>query len=66
MAGRHGVRIVLRDEDNEYYKPTSLDSRGYRYVKKTAQAVFPYAAVAPFILAGRARTRDASQTSPTP
>lgn len=50
MAGRHGVRIVLRDEDNEYYKPTSLDSRGYRYVKKTAQAVFPYAAVAPFIL----------------
>ena len=50
MAECHGVRIVLRDEDNEYYKPTSLDSRGYQYVKKTAQAVFPYAAVAPFIL----------------
>ena len=50
MAGRHGVQIVLRDEDNEYYKPTSLDSRGYRYVKETAQAVFSYAAVAPFIL----------------
>lgn len=50
MAECHGVRIVLRDEDNEYYKPTSLDSRGYQYVKETAQAVFPYAAVAPFIL----------------
>lgn len=50
MAECHGVRIVLRDEDNEYYKPTSLDSRGYQYEKETAQAVFPYAAVAPFIL----------------
>lgn len=50
MADRHGVQIVLRDEDNEYYKPTSLDSRGYQHVKETAQAVFPYAAVAPFIL----------------
>lgn len=50
MAAHHGVQIVLRDEDNEYYTPTSLDSRGYQYVKETAQAVFPYAAVAPFIL----------------
>lgn len=50
MAARHGVQIVLRDEDNEYYTPTSLDSRGYQYVKETAQAVFPYTAVAPFIL----------------
>ena len=50
MAECHGVQIVLRDEDNEYYKPTSLDSRGYQHVKETAQAVFPYAAVAPFIL----------------
>ena len=53
-----GVQIVLRDEDNEYYTPTSLDSRGYQYVKETAQAVFPYAAVAPFILpAGTAARR---------
>ena len=35
---------------NMLYKPTSLDSAGYRYIKKTVDAAFPYAAAVPFIL----------------
>ena len=42
--------IVARDSDNEYYKPTSLESDGYKYVRKIVQSVFDYAAAVPFIL----------------
>lgn len=44
------MELTLRGEDNEYYRPTSLDSPGYRYIKKTVQESFPYAAAVPFIL----------------
>ena len=50
LAAKQDVEIFLRDEDNEYYKPTSLDSAGYRYIKKTVEQAFPYAAAVPFIL----------------
>ena len=50
MAAKHGVDLTLRDEDNEYYKPTSLESSGYKYIKKAVEAAFPYAVAAPFIL----------------
>lgn len=50
LAAKQDVEITLRDEDNEYYKPTSLDSTGYRYIKKTVEEAFPYAAAVPFIL----------------
>ena len=50
MAARHDVELTLRDEDNEYYRPASLTSDGYRYIKKTVEAAFPYAAAVPFIL----------------
>lgn len=44
------IRLTLRDEDNEYYRPASLTSDGYRYIKKTVEAAFPYAAAVPFVL----------------
>ena len=50
MAAKHDVELTLRDEDNEYYRPASLTSSGYRYIKKTVEATFPYAAAVPFIL----------------
>lgn len=50
LAAGHEVELTLRNEDNEYYRPTSLDSPGYRYIKKTVQESFPYAAAVPFIL----------------
>ena len=30
MAAKHDVELTLRDEDNEYYRPASLTSDGYR------------------------------------
>lgn len=50
MAAKHDVELTLRDEDNEYYRPASLTSDGYRYIKKTVEDTFPYAAAVPFIL----------------
>lgn len=50
MAAKHDVELTLRDEDNEYYRPASLTSDGYRYIKKTVEAAFPYAAAVPFVL----------------
>ena len=50
LASEYGVEVVVRDSDNEYYKPTSLESSGYKYIKKTVEKIFPYAAAVPFIL----------------
>ncbi len=50
IAAKYDVEIVVRDSDNEYYKPTSLESAGYKYVRKIVQSVFDYAAAVPFIL----------------
>ena len=50
IAAKYDVEIVVRDSDNEYYKPTSLESDGYKYVRKIVQSVFDYAAAVPFIL----------------
>ena len=49
-AAKYEVEIVVRDSDNEYYKPTSLGSDGYKYVRKIVQSVFNYAVAVPFIL----------------
>lgn len=48
IAAKHDVELTIRE--NEYYKPASLDSVGYQYIRSTAENAFPYAAVAPFIL----------------
>ena len=50
VAEKYGVEITIKDSDNEYYKPSSLDSNGYKYIKKTVEKVIPYAVAAPFIL----------------
>ena len=50
IAAKYEVEIVVRDSDNEYYKPTSLESDGYKYVRKIVQSVFDYAVAVPFIL----------------
>lgn len=50
MAEKHGVEFTVRESDNEYYRPASLDSDGYKYIKKTVEKIFDYAAAAPFIL----------------
>ena len=50
IAAKHDVEVTVRDSDNEYYRPSSLDSTGYRYIRRTVEAAFPYAAAAPFIL----------------
>ena len=50
IAAKYDVEITLSETDNEYYRPASLDSDGYKYIRKTVQKVFDYAAVAPFIL----------------
>lgn len=38
IAAKYEVEIVVRDSDNEYYKPTSLESDGYKYVRKIGRA----------------------------
>lgn len=38
IAAKYEVEIVVRDSDNEYYKPTSLESDGYKYVRKSCRA----------------------------
>ena len=48
IASKYDVEIVV--EENEYYKPSSLESKGYAYVKQTVEKVFDYAAAVPFIL----------------
>lgn len=48
IAAKHDVELTIRE--NEYYRPASLDSVGYQYIRSTAEKAFPYAAVAPFIL----------------
>lgn len=50
IAAKHDVEVTVRDSDNEYYRPSSLDNTGYRYIRRTVEAAFPYAAAAPFIL----------------
>lgn len=50
LAAEYDVEVAVRDTDNEYYRPSSLDSSGYRYIRSTVEKVFPYAAAAPFIL----------------
>lgn len=50
LAAGHGVALSVREEDNEYYRPTSLQSSGYRYIKGVVEDTFPYAAAMPFIL----------------
>lgn len=50
IASKHDVEIVLSDSDNEYYRPSSLDSDGYHYIKKMVEKVFTYAVAVPFIL----------------
>lgn len=50
IASKHDVEIVLSDSDNQYYRPSSLDSNGYHYIKKMVEKVFTYAVAVPFIL----------------
>ena len=50
LAAEYDVEVAVRDTDNEYYRPSSLDSSGYRYIRSTVEKTFPYAAAAPFIL----------------
>lgn len=47
-----GYGITVRDaaEGNEFHKPASLRSPGYRYIKECVERNFAYAACAPFIL----------------
>lgn len=63
MAAKHDVELTLRDEDNEYYRPASLTSDGYRYIKKTAEAASPYAAAVPFILPAGTDARQFTELS---
>lgn len=44
------MEIQIREEDNEYYRPSDLNSPGYHHIRSTAEKIFPYAAAAPFIL----------------
>lgn len=62
-GGRDDVELTLRDEDNEYYRPASLTSDGYRYIKKTVEAAFPYAAAVPFILPAGTDARQFTELS---
>ena len=50
LAAGHGVALSVREEDNEYYRPTSLQSSRYRYIKGIVEQSFPYAAAVPIIL----------------
>ena len=63
LAEKHAIEIVVRDEDNEYYRPASLESGGYRYIKKTVEESFPYAAAVPFILPAGTDARHFSNLS---
>lgn len=63
IAAKHAVVITVRDEDNEYYRPASLESGGYRYIKKTVEESFPYAAAVPFILPAGTDARHFSNFS---
>lgn len=63
LAAKHAVEITVRDEDNEYYRPASLESGGYRYIKKTVEESFPYAAAVPFILPAGTDARHFSNFS---
>ena len=63
IAAKHAVDITVRDEDNEYYRPASLQSGGYRYIKKTVEESFPYAAAVPFILPAGTDARHFSNLS---
>ena len=40
----------VKVKENEYYIPASLNSKGYKYIKKTVEKIFDYAIAAPFIL----------------
>lgn len=50
IAKKYDIEVTLSETDNEYYRPASLNSNGYKYIKKTVKKVFNYAAAAPFIL----------------
>ncbi|MCI7156141.1 MAG: M20/M25/M40 family metallo-hydrolase [Solobacterium sp.] len=48
MAKKYDVEIDVKD--NEYNKPSSLDSNGYKHIRDTILSVFDYVAAIPFIL----------------
>lgn len=48
IASKYDTEI--RVKENEYYIPASLNSKGYKYIKKTVEKIFDYAIAAPFIL----------------
>ncbi len=50
IAKKYDIEVTISETDNEYYRPASLDSNGYKYIKRTVEKVFDYAAAAPFIL----------------
>lgn len=48
IASKYDVEIIV--EENEYYKPSLLESKGYAYVKQIVEKIFNYAAAVPVIL----------------
>ena len=48
IASKYDIEINVKE--NEYYKPSSIESKEYQYIKKTVEEVFDYAIAAPFIL----------------
>lgn len=49
IAAEYGI---VKDEvtENEYHRPASLSSKGYRFIRDCVEQYFDYAACAPFIL----------------
>lgn len=50
IAKKYDIEVTISETDNEYYRPASLDSNDYKYIKRTVEKVFDYAAAASFIL----------------
>ena len=48
IASKYDIEINVKE--NEYYKPSSIESKEYQYIKKTVEEVFDYAIATPFIL----------------
>ena len=48
VASKYDIEVVVKE--NEYYTPASLESKGYKYIKKNVEGIFDYAIAAPFIL----------------
>lgn len=49
--------------ENECYRPASMESNGYRFIKSCVEEVFDYAACAPFILPAGTDARHFSELS---